>query len=619
MKKAFLKPIAFLMTAVLAFTACTQQNGDTSEPDTESPAISESVSDHTELIDSSESAENTPDAEKVSEKQTETAAETSQIAPETQTEDEEASAGEAPVSTESFLQTESAETVLTTEKKTSVTEAEMEKNDSAATADITTIKEITFFETETPAESLSAVTPITSAQIQSPLKTFSARCDIPSVWEENGKYCGTCKFTVTNGTDSVTDGWTVKITVPKGLEVTSSWNGVFTLNGTSLTVTNESYNGTLEKDGAAVFGFNFASPEKVSSFISIAANSGAPVIGPNQGSQAGTQTSAADSAAPAEAETAPVVSLPSPVSSGLVKDHGKLSVKGAQLVDKNGNNFQLKGMSTHGLSWFPDFVSEGAFRTLRDDWNANAVRLAMYTAEWNGYCTGGDKASLKKLIDKGVQIASDLGMYIIIDWHILSDGNPQTYKSEALKFFDEISAKYKNYDNVIYEICNEPNGNVSWSGDIKPYAVEVIAAIRKNAPDSVVIVGTPTWSQDIDKAAADPLTESNVLYALHFYAATHTDWLRQRLTECRSKGLPVCVTEFGTCDASGNGANDFGQSKQWLELLDKYGISYMNWNLANKNETSSALKESAAADGNWKEGDLSESGAWIRKWFRGEI
>ncbi len=420
----------------------------------------------------------------------------------------------------------------------------MKNTDSTENANTTAIKEITFIEETSPESEIA--TSATTSQVVSSLKAFTANCDIPTVWEENGKYCGTCKFTVTNGTDNITNGWTVRITVPNGLEITDSWNGVFTLKSTSVIVTNESYNGVLEKGGTAEFGFNFASPEKVSSFLSIASNSGAPVIDTNYD---GNQTSALDEP------------LPAPVPVGFVNEHGKLSVKGAQLVDKNGNNFQLKGMSTHGINWFPDFVNEGAFKTLRDDWKINAVRLAMYT---------------------------------------------------------EISSRFKNYDNVIYELCNEPNGNTSWSGDIKPYAQEVMAVIRKNAPDSVVIVGTPTWSQDIDKAADDPLTEGNVLYSLHFYAATHTDWLRERLTECYNKGLPVFVSEFGTCDASGNGAHDFEQAKQWLDLLDTYGIGYMNWNLANKNESSSVFKENASTDGNWKEEDLSEGGIWIRKWFRGE-
>lgn len=438
---------------------------------------------------------------------------------------------------------------------------------------------------------------------------FTAHLNHSNTWEENGNFCGTCELTLSNNGNVSLSGWYAKLNVPDGFRVTNSWNGNFTISDNVLTVTNVDYNKDIPKEGKISFGFNYACPTPFDTPKNVVLGGG---VVPEETENDGGEEDNENGGATADP-------LPAPAAAGLVKDHGKLSVNGTQLVDINGNNFQLKGMSTHGLAWFPGFVNENAFKTLRDDWNTNVIRLAMYSGENGGYCTGGNKEELKALIDKGVQAAAKLGMYVIIDWHVLGDQNPQTYKSEAKAFFEEMSSKYKNYDNVIYEICNEPNGSATWDGDIKPYAEEIIPVIRKNAPDSVIIVGTPTWSQDIDKAAANPLKEKNVLYALHFYAATHTDWLRQRLTDCYNKGLPVFVSEFGTCDASGGGSNDFGQSKQWLTLLDKYGISYCNWNLANKNETSSALRESASADGNWSSGDYSEAGAWIRKWFRGEV
>lgn len=595
MKKLLIKSLA-LFTAAIMLTSCAQNTPEGADITDASP---ETVSD---TVSSPETSTDIIPKETTGEKVKETAspAETEEDSPESEVITPEESAAPTENVTEETEKTAEETSIMKTTENLTVTS-----------------KDIEFFETDAPpAISNIASSPSISAPItlkpMTPIGTFSAKCEIPSTWEDGGRYCGTCNFTVNNNTDSAVDGWTVSVTVPKGLEVTDSWNGVFKLNGTALTVTNESYNGTIEKGKTANFGFNFSSPTEVKSFISIASNGGAPTIGFNQ------ENTAEPPSGQTAAETQSLP-LPTPAKVGLVKEHGKLSVNGSQLVDKNGDNFQLKGMSTHGLSWFPDFVNENSFKTLRDDWNTNVIRLAMYTAEYGGYCTGGSQTELKELIDKGVKAASDLGMYVIIDWHILSDGNPQANKTEALKFFEEISSKYKNYDNVLYEICNEPNGGASWDGDIKPYAEEVVKVIRKNSPDSVIIVGTPTWSQDIDKAAANPLSEDNVMYALHFYAATHTDWLRQRLTDCYNKGLPVMVTEFGTCDASGNGAYDFEQSKRWLTLLDKYGISYMNWNLANKNESSSAFKENASAKGDWKESELSEGGAWIRKWFRGEI
>lgn len=296
--------------------------------------------------------------------------------------------------------------------------------------------------------------------------------------------------------------------------------------------------------------------------------------------------------------------------------HGALHVENGKLTDENGNTVQLYGMSTHGIAWFPQYINYDSFRTLRDDWNTNCIRLAMYTAEYGGYCAGGDKEQLKQLVRDGVSYATELGMYVIVDWHILSDCDPNQNKDEAIAFFREMVEAFADNDNVLYEICNEPNGGTSWDS-IKSYAEEVIPVIRAQKPDAVILVGTPTWSQEIDKAAASPLDDSNVMYTLHFYAGTHKDDLRNRLETCVQNGLPVFVSEFGMCDASGNGANDFVSTTKWLDLLNKYQISFCCWNLANKEESSSVFKASSTALSDWTDDDFNESGRWIRDYFRG--
>lgn len=296
--------------------------------------------------------------------------------------------------------------------------------------------------------------------------------------------------------------------------------------------------------------------------------------------------------------------------------HGALHVENGKLTDENGNTVQLYGMSTHGIAWFPQYINYDSFRTLRDDWNTNCIRLAMYTAEYGGYCACGDKEQLKQLVRDGVSYATELGMYVIVDWHILSDCDPNQNKDEAIAFFREMVEAFADNDNVLYEICNEPNGGTSWDS-IKSYAEEVIPVIRAQKPDAVILVGTPTWSQEIDKAAASPLDDSNVMYTLHFYAGTHKDDLRNRLETCVQNGLPVFVSEFGMCDASGNGANDFVSTTKWLDLLNKYQISFCCWNLANKDESSSVFKASSTALSDWTDDDFNESGRWIRDYFRG--
>lgn len=291
--------------------------------------------------------------------------------------------------------------------------------------------------------------------------------------------------------------------------------------------------------------------------------------------------------------------------------NGALSVKGTQLVDEKGQAVQLRGVSTHGIAWFPDFVNQDAVIQLSNDWGANLFQIAMYTDENGGYCTDGDKEKLKKLVADGVGYAKQADMYVIVDWHVLHDQNPLTHKDEAIRFFDEMSGKFKDENHVIYEICNEPNGDTTWE-DVKAYAEEVIPVIRNNAKDAVILVGTPTWSQEIDKPQKDPITGyNNIMYTLHFYAATHKEDLRNKMKDAIAAGTPVFVSEYGLCDASGNGGNDLAQAGIWVDTMDQLGVSYAVWSFCNKNETSALIASNCQKTSGFAEEDLSESGKWI--------
>ena len=295
-----------------------------------------------------------------------------------------------------------------------------------------------------------------------------------------------------------------------------------------------------------------------------------------------------------------------------VKKNGRLSVKGTRLVNSQGKVVVLKGVSTHGINWFPQYVNKAAFKTLRDNWGVNCIRLAMYTEEYNGYCSGGNQAELRKLINNGVKYATELGMYVIIDWHILSDGNPVKNKKQAMSFFKYMAKKYKNQNNIFYEICNEPNGGTSWN-TIKSYASPVIKTIRKYDKKNIILVGTPTWSQDVDVAADSPIKGySNIMYTFHFYAAPHGDSYRQKVQAAIQKGLPVFVSEFGISESSGNGRIDKNEANKWIQFLKKNKISYVCWSLCNKNESCSLLKSSCSRTGNFKKSDLSQAGLWYK-------
>lgn len=445
---------------------------------------------------------------------------------------------------------------------------------------------------------------------------FTVQWKKSSSWEEGGKKCGGYEIVITNNSDTV-NSWTAKVTVPGNTKLMSQWNGIFSISGNTMTVKNESYNGTIEKGKSVSFGFNYSADAYINEGKVTVNGSTAGTSTGNNSNSNNNNNNNNNNTSTTKKPAATVPPAPSdPKGTTPVSQHGQLSVKNGQLVDKNGKGYQLRGMSTHGLTWFPEFVNESAFKTLRDDWNTNVVRLAMYVDEWgNGQCYMGNKSGSLELLEKGVDICIKLDMYVIIDWHVLNPGDPSKYTNEAKSFFETVSKRYAKYPNVIYEICNEPNGGASWSGNIKPYAEKIIPVIRKNAPNSVIIVGTPTWSQEIDKPLSDPLNYKNVMYAFHFYAATHAG-LRSNVENCVAQGLPVFVSEFGTCDASGGGANDFNETQKWLSYFDKQGISYCNWSICNKDETCSALRPGTSANGNWSESNLTENGKWMRNWFR---
>lgn len=445
---------------------------------------------------------------------------------------------------------------------------------------------------------------------------FTVQWKKSSSWEEGGRKCGGYEIVITNNGDTV-NSWTAKVTVPGNTKLMSQWNGIFSISGNTMTVKNESYNGTIEKGKSVSFGFNYSADAYINEGKVTVNGSTAGTSAGNNSSNNNNSNNNNNNTSTTKKPAATVPKAPSdPKGTTPVSQHGQLSVKNGQLVDKSGKGYQLRGMSTHGLTWFPEFVNESAFKTLRDDWNTNVVRLAMYVDEWgNGQCYMGNKSGSLELLEKGVDICIKLDMYVIIDWHVLNPGDPSKYTNEAKSFFETVSKRYAKYPNVIYEICNEPNGGASWSGNIKPYAEKIIPVIRKNAPNSVIIVGTPTWSQEIDKPLSDPLSYKNVMYAFHFYAATHAG-LRSNVENCVAQGLPVFVSEFGTCDASGGGANDFNETQKWLSYFDKQGISYCNWSICNKDETCSVLRPGTSANGNWSESDLTENGKWMRNWLK---
>ena len=302
--------------------------------------------------------------------------------------------------------------------------------------------------------------------------------------------------------------------------------------------------------------------------------------------------------------------------------HGELHVDGIYLKDSHNEKFQLRGASLHGLQWDVgyNYISRDSFKTLRDSFGVNAVRLPVYVTQ-GGY-TEGAASRMDGYIDNAVSIARDLGMYVVIDWHVHDayggTANPNTWKSSAINFFEKYASKYKSYGNVLYEICNEPVNTPWYDGsgnDLYSYANAIVPIIRKYT-NAIVIVGTNTWSQEPDEVASHKLSYANTMYTVHFYSATHIggdgNWVYDNVKSALRSGVPVFCSEFGICDASGNGSYNTDSANKWMQLFDEYSISFFCWHLSNKGESSAYLKTSCSKLSGWTDSDLSTTGTWFK-------
>ena len=257
------------------------------------------------------------------------------------------------------------------------------------------------------------------------------------------------------------------------------------------------------------------------------------------------------------------------------------------------------------------FYNAGVVSWLKSDWRTTIVRAAMGVDESGGYISdpNGNRARVRAVVDAA--IANDL--YVIIDWH---SHHAESYRSQAIAFFQDMARTYGTRNHVIYEIYNEPL-QISWTGTIKPYAQAVISAIRAIDPDNLIIVGTPTWSQDVDVAAADPIAGTNIAYTLHFYAGTHTQFLRDKAQTALNRGVALFVTEWGSVNANGDGAVATQSTNDWMNFLRARGISHLNWATNDKVEGASALRPGASTTGGWSAGQLTPSGTLAKQILSG--
>ncbi|MEV4455831.1 cellulase family glycosylhydrolase [Microbispora sp. NPDC049633] len=388
------------------------------------------------------------------------------------------------------------------------------------------------------------------------------------------------------------NGWKLTWSFPAGQTITQLWNGTPTQSGSQVTVTNLSYNGALPSGGSTEFGFNGSwngSNPKPSSFAL------------NGVTCTGGVTSASPSPSPSSSPTRSPSPSPSPsVTPGTgtpVERHGQLHVCGTTMCDKNNAKVQLRGVSSMWLNWetAPYAENLSALKWMRDNWNLQVFRAAMGVEPAGAYLSDPNKARAQ--VETIINNAVAAGVYVIVDFHAHEAHKEQ---AQAVAFFSDLAKRYGHLPNVIWEDWNEPL-QLSWTGVLKPYHQAVVSAIRAADPDNIIVLGTPTWSQDVDTAATSPVSGTNLMYTLHFYSCTHGASLRAKGDAAIRAGLPLFVTEWGASNADGglDGRVCLDEAQTWINWMKANGISWTAWKLDVGTDSTNILSSGAPVTGGW--------------------
>jgi len=293
--------------------------------------------------------------------------------------------------------------------------------------------------------------------------------------------------------------------------------------------------------------------------------------------------------------------------------HGALKTAGNRIVDQHGVPPQLRGMSFSWSIWGgKKYYNNDVVDWLVDDFNVSLIRLSMAIEPDGGYLQQPHEqaALIRQLAARAIK----RGIYVIIDWH---DHNADKNLVQAKTYFAHMARLYADTPNIIYEIWNEPERQ-SWP-TVKAYSIAIIEEIRKHDKHNLIVVGSPRWCQDIDIAAEDPITGySNIAYSFHFYASDphHQENLRHKAEVALEKGVPLFVTEWGVGESNGDGIFDTEKTARWMSWMEEHKLSWANWNITDKQETTAILAPGAPISGNWTQNQLTPAGDYIRQQLR---
>lgn len=223
----------------------------------------------------------------------------------------------------------------------------------------------------------------------------------------------------------------------------------------------------------------------------------------------------------------------------------RLSTKENYFQTPDGKRVNLKGVSLCSLEWHEPLKQMEQVISSPQKWNVNILRLPVQVKEWDRI---GADGYIKAYLDPAVQMCRSKNMYCIVDWHEIGAWDDPVHVKKLEDFWERIAPRYATDRNIIYEIFNEPTDPkhktrenwLLWKKQMDKW----VRDIRKDAPHTLLLIGSPHWSQMPSFAVDDPIAGKNLAYVMHLYPNYPVkDW--DRLFGQAAEKIPVILTEWG--------------------------------------------------------------------------
>lgn len=297
---------------------------------------------------------------------------------------------------------------------------------------------------------------------------------------------------------------------------------------------------------------------------------------------------------------------------GNAKTVGKLHKNGVYIVDSDNKPVELRGVGLHAICQYTNLHMRKTFDSLRF-MGGNLVRVSVYLEDfafsksdneiYYGYLSHPEenKAEIEKIIHNCI----DLGLYVLLDWHVMDDqsivvgqkysGLGVLHQEAAEEFFEYFSSKYADYPNVLYEFANEPYSLTP--AEMIQFISSLRSIVKNNVTDPIMVtgMGKPIEEGGIrdfntykrckalyEELVANGITD--VFTSPHIYGSNLSE-MQQLLAE----QIPFIMTEWGNSSYTGDGAGNDGAAIAQINWMHQNAIAHSIWKFTDQTMTSSLL------------------------------